>query len=167
MPPVRFKPPQQVRIKCPKGRIAPLDEPEIKLGKTIVAAAPHRITAEQLEQARRTLRRCVDARKVCPLISLPFHSCCVFHVPLHLIAGIVPGFASNTLARKDCTKRKGGSRNGGFVPLLLRMVQVLGALEGNAGKRARYVSRHEEGRGSQNGAGEGSDRPLCCQSSSW
>lgn len=59
MPPVRFKPPQQVRIRCPKGRIVPLDEPEVKLGKTLVAAAPHRITAEQIEQARRTLRRLV------------------------------------------------------------------------------------------------------------
>ncbi|OEH74317.1 ribosomal protein [Cyclospora cayetanensis] len=63
MPPVRFKPPQQVRIKCPKGRIVPLNEPEVKLGKTIVAAAPHRITAEQLEQARRTLRRYLGRSK--------------------------------------------------------------------------------------------------------
>lgn len=63
MPPVRFKPPQQVRIRCPKGRIVPLEEPEIKLGKTIVAAAPHRITAEQLEQARRTLRRYLGRSK--------------------------------------------------------------------------------------------------------
>lgn len=65
MPPVRFKAPQQVRIRCPKGRIVPLNEPDIKIGKTVVAAAPHRITAEQLEQARRTLRRCSS-------YSLPF-----------------------------------------------------------------------------------------------
>ncbi|KAL8270851.1 hypothetical protein Esti_005222 [Eimeria stiedai] len=63
MPPVRFKPPQQVWIKCPKGRIVPLEEPDIKLGKTVVAAAPHRITAEQLEQARRTLRRYLGRSK--------------------------------------------------------------------------------------------------------
>ncbi|CDJ37386.1 ribosomal protein L16, putative [Eimeria tenella] len=63
MPPVRFKAPQQVRIKCPKGRIVPLNEPEVKLGKTIVAAAPHRVTEAQLEQARRTLRRYLGRSK--------------------------------------------------------------------------------------------------------
>lgn len=60
---MRFKAPQQVRIRCPKGRIVPLNEPDIKIGKTVVAAAPHRITAEQLEQARRTLRRYLGRSK--------------------------------------------------------------------------------------------------------
>ncbi|PHJ25910.1 50s ribosomal protein l16 [Cystoisospora suis] len=55
--PVRFKLPQEVRLKCPIGRIPPASGPEIRLGKSIVAAAPHRITAEHLEDARRILKR--------------------------------------------------------------------------------------------------------------
>ncbi|CAE7862389.1 rplP, partial [Symbiodinium microadriaticum] len=58
-PPVRYKPPLPVRFKVPKGNIVPLapNEPDIQLGKTLVAAKPHRITADQIELGRRTLRR--------------------------------------------------------------------------------------------------------------
>ncbi|PFH32245.1 putative 50S ribosomal protein L16 [Besnoitia besnoiti] len=57
MPPVRFKLPQEVRIKVPIGRIPPAVSHEVRLGKSLVAVAPHRVTAEQLEDARRILRR--------------------------------------------------------------------------------------------------------------
>ncbi|KFG28285.1 putative 50S ribosomal protein L16 [Toxoplasma gondii TgCatPRC2] len=63
MPPFRFKAPQEVRIKVPIGRIPPAVGPEIRLGKSIVAVAPHRVTAEQLEDARRVLRRVLGRSK--------------------------------------------------------------------------------------------------------
>lgn len=44
-------------MKVPVGRIPPAVGPEIRLGKSIVAMAPHRITADQLEDARRILKR--------------------------------------------------------------------------------------------------------------
>merc|ERR1712054_213688 len=42
-----------------KGRILPLppNKPDIQLGKSLVAAAPHRVSAEQIELSRKILRR--------------------------------------------------------------------------------------------------------------
>mmetsp|Transcript_94441 Transcript_94441/g.237021 ORF Transcript_94441/g.237021 Transcript_94441/m.237021 type:complete len:155 (-) Transcript_94441:58-522(-) len=59
MPPIRFKAPLPVRFKVPKGKIVPLppNKPDIVLGKSLVAARPNRITADEIEQARKTLRR--------------------------------------------------------------------------------------------------------------
>ncbi|CAE7369902.1 rplP, partial [Symbiodinium necroappetens] len=50
---------KQKKKRVPKGNIVPLapNEPDIQLGKTLVAAKPHRITADQIELGRRTLRR--------------------------------------------------------------------------------------------------------------
>mmetsp|Transcript_44199 Transcript_44199/g.96136 ORF Transcript_44199/g.96136 Transcript_44199/m.96136 type:complete len:156 (+) Transcript_44199:48-515(+) len=58
-PPIRYKPPLPVRFKVPKGNILPLaqNEQDVQLGKTLVAAKPHRITADQIETGRRILRR--------------------------------------------------------------------------------------------------------------
>ncbi|CAK0876913.1 unnamed protein product [Prorocentrum cordatum] len=59
MPPVRWKPPLPVRFKVPKGNIVPLPEnkQDVLLGKSIVAASPHRVTAEHIEVGRKILRR--------------------------------------------------------------------------------------------------------------
>mmetsp|Transcript_10421 Transcript_10421/g.36576 ORF Transcript_10421/g.36576 Transcript_10421/m.36576 type:complete len:155 (-) Transcript_10421:146-610(-) len=59
MPPIRFKPPLPVRFKVPKGKILPLpqNQPDIQLGKSIVATRPHRVSADQIEYARKILRR--------------------------------------------------------------------------------------------------------------
>mmetsp|Transcript_89017 Transcript_89017/g.157650 ORF Transcript_89017/g.157650 Transcript_89017/m.157650 type:complete len:155 (+) Transcript_89017:119-583(+) len=58
-PPIRYKPPLPVRFKVPKGNIVPLpaNQQDIQLGKTIVAAKPHRVTADQIELGRKILRR--------------------------------------------------------------------------------------------------------------
>eukprot|EP00405_Crypthecodinium_cohnii_P018422 CAMPEP_0206478134 /NCGR_PEP_ID=MMETSP0324_2-20121206/35852_1 /ASSEMBLY_ACC=CAM_ASM_000836 /TAXON_ID=2866 /ORGANISM="Crypthecodinium cohnii, Strain Seligo" /LENGTH=153 /DNA_ID=CAMNT_0053954341 /DNA_START=17 /DNA_END=475 /DNA_ORIENTATION=+ len=59
MPPIRFKAPLPVRFKVPKGNIVPLakNAPDLPLGKSLILARPHRISAEQIEHARKTLRR--------------------------------------------------------------------------------------------------------------
>mmetsp|Transcript_79911 Transcript_79911/g.212078 ORF Transcript_79911/g.212078 Transcript_79911/m.212078 type:complete len:155 (-) Transcript_79911:29-493(-) len=59
MPPIRYKAPLPVRFKVPKGVIVPLppNQPDIVLGKSMVAATPHRIQAEQIELGRKILRR--------------------------------------------------------------------------------------------------------------
>eukprot|EP00933_Yihiella_yeosuensis_P052765 TRINITY_DN50882_c0_g1_i1.p1 TRINITY_DN50882_c0_g1~~TRINITY_DN50882_c0_g1_i1.p1 ORF type:complete len:161 (-),score=27.12 TRINITY_DN50882_c0_g1_i1:124-606(-) len=57
--PVRYKPPTPVRFKVPKGKIVPLapNQQDIKLGKSLVAAKCHRVTADQIELGRKILRR--------------------------------------------------------------------------------------------------------------
>mmetsp|Transcript_50057 Transcript_50057/g.100819 ORF Transcript_50057/g.100819 Transcript_50057/m.100819 type:complete len:155 (-) Transcript_50057:181-645(-) len=59
MPPIRFKAPLPVRFKVPKGVIVPLpaNKPDVVLGKSLVAATPHRVKAEQIELGRKILRR--------------------------------------------------------------------------------------------------------------
>mmetsp|Transcript_66238 Transcript_66238/g.197089 ORF Transcript_66238/g.197089 Transcript_66238/m.197089 type:complete len:155 (+) Transcript_66238:66-530(+) len=59
MPPIRYKAPLPVRFKVPKGVIVPLpaNKPDVVLGKSLVAATPHRVKAEQIELGRRILRR--------------------------------------------------------------------------------------------------------------
>ncbi|CAJ1403905.1 unnamed protein product [Effrenium voratum] len=58
-PPIRYKPPLPVRFKVPKGNIVPLEPnvQDVQLGKSLVAAQPHRITADQIELGRKILRR--------------------------------------------------------------------------------------------------------------
>eukprot|EP01066_Platyproteum_vivax_P002147 Platyproteum_vivax@DN12631_c0_g1_i1.p1 len=63
MPPVYFKVPDQIRLKAPISKIVPILEPDIKLGKSIVAALPHRVTAKQIENSRRVIRRIIGRRK--------------------------------------------------------------------------------------------------------
>mmetsp|Transcript_8233 Transcript_8233/g.18408 ORF Transcript_8233/g.18408 Transcript_8233/m.18408 type:complete len:183 (-) Transcript_8233:78-626(-) len=64
MPPVRYKAPLPVRFKVPKGKIEPLpfNKPDVRLGKHLVAAEPHRVTSEQIEQARTIFRRKLGRR---------------------------------------------------------------------------------------------------------
>eukprot|EP00929_Paragymnodinium_shiwhaense_P095429 TRINITY_DN56562_c0_g1_i1.p1 TRINITY_DN56562_c0_g1~~TRINITY_DN56562_c0_g1_i1.p1 ORF type:complete len:154 (+),score=27.83 TRINITY_DN56562_c0_g1_i1:108-569(+) len=59
MPPIRYKPPLPVRFKVPKGTIVPLPQnaPDNRLGRSLVAAAPHRVTADQIEAGKKILRR--------------------------------------------------------------------------------------------------------------
>mmetsp|Transcript_150583 Transcript_150583/g.419708 ORF Transcript_150583/g.419708 Transcript_150583/m.419708 type:complete len:155 (-) Transcript_150583:136-600(-) len=59
MPPIRYKAPLPVRFKVPKGRILPLppNQPDIVLGKSLVAGWHHRVTADQIELGRKILRR--------------------------------------------------------------------------------------------------------------
>mmetsp|Transcript_28010 Transcript_28010/g.64647 ORF Transcript_28010/g.64647 Transcript_28010/m.64647 type:complete len:156 (+) Transcript_28010:28-495(+) len=58
MPPIRYKAPLPVRFKAPKGKILPLphNRPDVRLGKSLVAAEPHRVTTDQIETARKILR---------------------------------------------------------------------------------------------------------------
>ncbi len=57
MPPVIFKVPKAVHIRVPHGEIPRLPGPEIKMGKTLIPTQPLRITADQLEDARKSMRR--------------------------------------------------------------------------------------------------------------
>jgi ESCRT-II complex subunit VPS22 len=57
MPPVFLKPPKPVHIRVPHGEIPRLSGPEIKMGKSLIPTQPLRITADQLDDARKTMRR--------------------------------------------------------------------------------------------------------------
>lgn len=63
MPPVIYKSPLPVRLKAPKGRIVPLNGPEIKLGKSLICACPQRIKGEKLTEMRQTIRKYLGKRK--------------------------------------------------------------------------------------------------------
>ncbi|KAF8820481.1 putative 50S ribosomal protein L16 [Cardiosporidium cionae] len=63
MPPIKYKPPLPVRLKAPKGRILPLSGPDLRMGKSIVASSPQRVTAEQLDEARKALKRRLGKNK--------------------------------------------------------------------------------------------------------
>ncbi|UKJ89343.2 50S ribosomal protein L16 [Theileria orientalis] len=79
MPPVFFKAPLPINYKAPKGRIIPLKNPEIRLGKTLVTLTPRRIKAEALERVRMALKRVlkkkteriVDAHATYPVTKKP------------------------------------------------------------------------------------------------
>ncbi|UKJ99961.1 ESCRT-II subunit protein snf8 [Theileria orientalis] len=79
MPPVFFKAPLPINYKAPKGRIVPLKNPEIRLGKTLVTLTPRRIKAEALEKVRMALKRVlkkkteriVDAHATYPVTKKP------------------------------------------------------------------------------------------------
>ena len=57
MPPVQFKPPKAVQIRVAQGEIRRLSAPEVKMGKSLVPSQALRITADQLDDARKTMRR--------------------------------------------------------------------------------------------------------------
>ena len=57
MPPIIFRPPRPIQFKVPAGEIPIQPNPEILMGKTLVAQQALRITSEKLEEARKTLRR--------------------------------------------------------------------------------------------------------------
>jgi len=63
MPPLRYKAPLPVRFKVPKGIINPLEGPDIVMGKSVIAAAPYCVTADQIEIGRRVIRRFITRRK--------------------------------------------------------------------------------------------------------
>ncbi|GAB68647.1 50S ribosomal protein L16 [Plasmodium cynomolgi strain B] len=63
MPPVIYKPPLPVRLKAPKGRIVPLNGPDIKIGKSLIAACPKRIRAEKLAEMKQIIRRYLGKKK--------------------------------------------------------------------------------------------------------
>lgn len=57
MPPIFYKQPIPVNIKAPKGRIVPLQAPQIHLGKSLVALTAHRISSTALTNLRMALKR--------------------------------------------------------------------------------------------------------------
>lgn len=57
MPPFVYKPPRPVQFKVFQGKIPPIYNPEIVMGKSIVAQGAMRITAEQLESAKKTIKK--------------------------------------------------------------------------------------------------------------
>eukprot|EP00922_Rhytidocystis_sp_ex-Travisia-forbesii_P041098 GHVS01061331.1.p1 GENE.GHVS01061331.1~~GHVS01061331.1.p1 ORF type:complete len:202 (-),score=10.66 GHVS01061331.1:121-726(-) len=62
MPPIKFKDPKPVYLKAPRGRIVALSGPDVKLGKSMVANAPHRVSAVQLDKTRSLLRRFLGSK---------------------------------------------------------------------------------------------------------
>ncbi|CAD2093912.1 mitochondrial ribosomal protein L16 precursor, putative [Plasmodium vinckei brucechwatti] len=63
MPPIIYKSPLPVRLKAPKGRITPLNEPDIKIGKSLIAACPKRIRGEKLEEMKQIIRKYLGKKK--------------------------------------------------------------------------------------------------------
>lgn len=63
MPPVFYKAPLVVQHKVPKGRIIPLKEPDVRLGKSLITLTPRRIKAESLENLRFALKRILHKQK--------------------------------------------------------------------------------------------------------
>ncbi|CAD7935599.1 unnamed protein product [Amoebophrya sp. A120] len=61
--PVRYKAPLPVRFKVNKGRLLFQKDPEVKIGKSIVAAQQQCVTAHHLETARRMLRKSLGKDK--------------------------------------------------------------------------------------------------------
>ena len=57
MPPFVFKPPKPVQFKVAQGKIPPIHNPEIMMGKTLVAQGAMRVTAEQLEAAKKAIKK--------------------------------------------------------------------------------------------------------------
>ena len=57
MPPILLKPPKPIHIRVAHGEIPRLAGPEVKMGKSLIPAQPLRITADQLDDARKTMRR--------------------------------------------------------------------------------------------------------------
>ena len=57
MPPFVYKPPRPIQFKVSQGKIPPIVDPEIKMGKTLVAQGAMRVTAEQLEAAKKAIRK--------------------------------------------------------------------------------------------------------------
>lgn len=57
MPPFQYKPPRPIQFKVPQGKIPPILNPEIMTGKTLVAQNAMRITAEQLESAKKAIKK--------------------------------------------------------------------------------------------------------------
>ncbi|SOV20138.1 mitochondrial ribosomal protein L16 precursor, putative [Plasmodium sp. gorilla clade G2] len=63
MPPIIYKSPLPVRLKAPKGRITPLNGPDIKIGKSLIAACPKRIRGEKLAEMKQTIRKYLGKKK--------------------------------------------------------------------------------------------------------
>ncbi|KAK1443617.1 hypothetical protein BgAZ_204930 [Babesia gibsoni] len=63
MPPIFYKAPLPVQHKVPKGRILPLKEPDLRLGKSLITLTPRRIKAESLEKLRFSLKRILHRQK--------------------------------------------------------------------------------------------------------
>jgi ribosomal protein L16/L10AE len=57
MPPFVYKPPRPVQFKVSQGKIPPIHNPEIMIGKTLVAQGAMRVTAEQLEAAKKAIKK--------------------------------------------------------------------------------------------------------------
>mgnify|MGYP001122041701 CR=1 FL=1 len=57
MPPFVYKPPKPVQFKVAQGKIPPILNPEIMMGKTLVAQGAMRVTAEQLEAAKKAIKK--------------------------------------------------------------------------------------------------------------
>lgn len=57
MPPIRYRAPLPVRFKVPGSVVVPLDAPDLMMGKSIVASHPGRITADHIEETRKSLRK--------------------------------------------------------------------------------------------------------------
>ena len=57
MPPFVYKPPRPVQFKVSQGKIPPILSPEIQMGKTLVAQGAMRVTAEQLEAAKKAIKK--------------------------------------------------------------------------------------------------------------
>jgi ribosomal protein L16/L10AE len=63
MPPILFRPPKPIQIRTPHGEIPRMSNPEIQMGKTLVAMQSLRITADQLDAARKTMRRILGKQR--------------------------------------------------------------------------------------------------------
>ncbi|SBT46611.1 mitochondrial ribosomal protein L16 precursor, putative [Plasmodium ovale wallikeri] len=63
MPPIIYKSPLPVRLKAPKGRITPLNAPDIKIGKSLIAACPKRIRGEKLAEMKQIIRKYLGKKK--------------------------------------------------------------------------------------------------------
>ena len=57
MPPVVFRPPRPVHFRVPSGEIPIQANPEIQMGKTLVAQQAIRIKGNHLDEARKTMRK--------------------------------------------------------------------------------------------------------------
>jgi ribosomal protein L16/L10AE len=57
MPPFVYKPPRPVQFKVFQGKIPAIVDPDIKMGKTLVAQGAMRVTAEQLEAAKKAIKK--------------------------------------------------------------------------------------------------------------
>lgn len=57
MPPFVYRPPRPVQFKVFQGKIPAITKPEIQIGKTLVAQGAMRVTAEQLEAAKKAIKK--------------------------------------------------------------------------------------------------------------
>jgi ribosomal protein L16/L10AE len=57
MPPFVYKPPRPVQFKVFQGKIPSIINPDIQMGKTLVAQGAMRVTAEQLEAAKKVIKK--------------------------------------------------------------------------------------------------------------